>query len=361
MTADLSFRVALAGAHWLGPRGVEKLESTFGDLGLAWKASAAELKAAGLDDRAIKSISELRASTDPNREMSKIEKIGAWALSWRDPSYPASLRNIPAAPPILFGFGNLTPADELGVAIVGTRNMTTYGERATGDIVSDLVSAGVTVVSGLALGVDGAAHRAALAAGGRTIAVLGGALDELYPRQHTSLAKRIAESGAVLTEYPLGTKPTRTNFPQRNRVVSGLSRGVLVVEAGDRSGATITAGYALDQGKEVFAIPGPVYAPQSVGTNRLIQVGAAKLVTSAADILEELNLPLMGQLSLTSEVPTDPTEAEVVRLLRNGPQHIDDISNDLNLPVAEVSVALAMLELRGDIRQVGGMTYSLSR
>jgi DNA processing protein len=219
----------------------------------------------------------------------------------------------------------------------------------------------ITVVSGLAKGVDTMAHRAALEAGGRTIAVLGTGLDVVYPPENARLTEEIVQRGAIITDYPLGTQPEAGNFPPRNRLISGLSLGVLIVEAGDKSGALITCDYALEQGREVFAVPGNITSRMSAGTNRLIQQGA-KLVTRVEDIVEELNLGMVAeQLSMREVLPENDQEATLLRSLTAEPTHVDEIVRASGLPVSEVSATLTMMELKGLVRQVGGMNYVVAR
>jgi DNA processing protein len=219
----------------------------------------------------------------------------------------------------------------------------------------------VTVVSGLARGIDGEAHRAALEAGGRTIAVLGSGIDIVYPAEHRKLANAIVENGALVTEYPLGAPPESGNFPPRNRIISGMSLGVVVVEAGETSGALITADYALEQGREVFAVPGNVFRKKSRGTNMLIHEGA-KPVLSIEDILEELNLTMMAQqIEVQRAIPADETEAILLEHITSEPIHIDEIGSRSGLPISQVSSTLALMELKGMVRQVGGMNYVLAR
>ena len=246
--------------------------------------------------------------------------------------------------------------------MVGTRAATRYGRQMVEEIAGDLARSGITVVSGLARGIDSLAHRAALRAGGRTIAVLGSGIDIIYPHEHRDLAGKIVERGALITEYPLGTKPEAGNFPPRNRIISGLSLGTLVVEAGKRSGALITADYALEQGRGGFALPGSVNSRKSEGTNRLIQEGAAKLVMSVEDILEELNLTMVERhQEVRAAVPADEREARILEHVSSQPLHVDEIGQRANLPISEVTSTLAMMELKGMVRQVGGMNYVVAR
>ena len=222
----------------------------------------------------------------------------------------------------------------------------------------ELAAKGVTIVSGLARGIDAEAHRAALAGGGRTIAVLGSGLDVMYPREHAGLARQIAQQGAVMSDYPLGTKPDAVHFPARNRIVAGLSLGTIVIEAGDTSGALITARMAGEQGRDVFAIPGSIFSKQSLGVHRLIQDGA-KLVAGVQDILDELNLGLVAHQLEMPAAPAlaDPVEAALLAALTSEPVHIDEIARSAQLPVAQVSSTLTLMELKGLVRQVGALSY----
>jgi DNA processing protein len=269
------------------------------------------------------------------------------------------LLQIPDPPPVLYVRGRLTNEDEWAVAVVGTRRASAYGKTVTQRLVTDLAVNHVTIVSGLARGIDGEAHQVALDAGGRTIAVLGCGLDLIYPPEHRNLAREIVENGALVSEYPLGTRPEASNFPPRNRIISGLSLGVLVVEAGFKSGALITADFAADQGRDVFAVPGNLYARTNVGTNRLIQDGA-KLVMGAEDILEELNLMMVAQqVEVRAVVPETETEALLLQHLSLEPVHVDELALRVELPISDVTSNLALMELKGMVRQVGGMNYVL--
>jgi DNA processing protein len=244
---------------------------------------------------------------------------------------------------------------------VGTRRATVYGRQVTEEIVADLVQNKITIVSGLAKGIDTAAHNSALEAGGRTVAVFACGLDTVYPAENAGLARRIIQHGALISEYPLGTRPKPENFPRRNRIMSGLSLGVLVTEAGETSGAIITANIALEQNREVLAVPGSILSPSSKGTNHLIQEGA-KLVSDYTDILEELNLTAVAhQIEMKEIMPTTDTESLLLKHLSAEPAHIDEICRSAALPVSAVSSALAMMELKGLVKQVGTMNYVLAR
>jgi DNA processing protein len=346
----------------IGPARFKRLLAYFGDPAAAWHASTAELQSAGLDSGSTGSLLAAREKLDLDEELERVRAEGAHAITWEDERYPPRLLQIHDAPPVLYVKGEIEPRDEWAVAVVGTRSATRYGKQTVDEIAEDLARSGITVVSGLARGIDSLGHRAALRAGGRTIAVLGCGIDVVYPPEHRDLARSVVERGALVTEYPLGTKPEAGNFPARNRIISGLSLGTLVVEAGKRSGALITADYALEQGREVFAIPGDVHSRKSEGTNRLIQDGAAKLVISVQDILEELNLTLVERhQEVRMAVPEDEREASILKHISTEPVHVDEIGQRTNLPISEVTSTLAMMELKGMVRQVGGMNYVVAR
>jgi len=276
-----------------------------------------------------------------------------------DKKFPERVRRIHQPPPALFACGELKPEDENAVAIVGARKCTAYGRQVAYDLAHELAKRGITVVSGMALGIDGEAHKGALDAGGRTIAVLGSGVDEksIYPHTHISLAERISKNGAVLSEFPPGTPSYPSNFPQRNRIVSALSLGVVVVEAGEKSGSLITANFALEQGKEVFAVPGPIYSPASAGANLLIQQGA-KLIRHADDILEELNLPLSETRPQKIE-PENKEEKLIMDALANETLSIDDIIKITRLAPSVALTALTMLELKKAVKNIGQNVYTL--
>lgn len=337
------------------------MEKHFSTLENAWSAGATELKMAGLEDRSISAILTNRPNISLDAEMEKLERYRIKVLTWNDADYPKRLKEIYDLPPVLYVRGSLLPEDEWAVAVVGTRRTTIYGREAVESIVGDLAQNRITIVSGLAKGIDAIAHRAALDAGGRTVAVMGCGLDMVYPPEHVKLAREIIERGALVSDYPMGTQPRAENFPRRNRILSGLSLGVLVVEAGETSGALITASWALEQNREVFAVPGSILSPSSRGTNKLIQEGA-KLVMDFKDILEELNLSAVTQqLEFKEFVPATDVEAQLLKCLSTEPVHIDEVRRKCSMPVATVSSTLAIMELKGMVRQVGGMNYILSR
>ncbi len=346
----------------IGPVKVQALLGYFGDVEAAWHASESELIKLGIDQRAIGNLLQVRETIDLDQELAKVKSKNITLLTWNSPDYPSYLREIDGPPPLLYVVGSLEDIDRWAVAVVGTRRVTKYGRQVTQELVAGLVRNGVTVISGLARGVDAIAHRTALEHGGRTIAVLGSGPDNIYPSEHRDLARQIVRGrGAVVSDYGLGTEPESKNFPPRNRVISGLSLGVVVVEAGERSGALITARFAVEQGREVFAVPGNVNSLASRGTNRLIQQGA-KLVTKVDDVLEELNLSMVFEHSAVQQaLPETEEEAALFEYLTSEPVHVDKLSRNTGLPSQVVSGTLALLELKGIVRQVGGMNYVLVR
>lgn len=338
-----------------------QLENYFGNLENAWLADINDLKKAGLDRSAIDDISSSRSKICIDDEMEKLQRKHIVVFTYHDSGYPSRLKEIYDYPPVIYVRGTIESRDEWSIAVVGTRRASVYGRQVTEDIVTDLARNQITVVSGLARGIDAIAHRSALRAGGRTIAVFACGLDTIYPAENAELARNIISQGALISEYPPEAKPRAENFPRRNRILSGLSLGVLVVEAGETSGAIITANMALEQDREVFAIPGSILSPSSVGTNRLIQEGA-KLVTGCSDILEELNLTSIAhQIEMKEIIPPTETEALLIKQLSPEPVHIDDVCRSTGLSIAIVSSTLTMMELKGMVRQVGNMNYVLAR
>lgn len=354
---DRAWWIAVKQVPRMGPARFRALLDAFGSMQSAWIAPGAELRAV-LPDGLSTDFLNMRSRFDVEAHYERITKGGTRITCWTDDDYPRLLREVPAPPPVLYYRGQLVETDSVAVAIVGTRKVTAYGREMTHRIAYDLAQAGVTIVSGLALGVDGVAHRAAIEAGGRTLAVLGSGIDVIYPGTHRDLARRIEEQGAVITDYPPGTKPDRFNFPPRNRIISGLSRGVVVIEAPERSGALITVDFAAEQGRDAFAVPGPVHAPASAGCLRILREGAT-LVRSAEDILEDLHIrPLESVPTEQAVLPLSPEERRLLSVLTSQPQHIDDLAEALGQSVSDVSGELMMLELQGSVQSTGGGYYS---
>jgi DNA processing protein len=360
--ADRPYWLAFNRIPGIGRVRYQALLARFGTLGEAWRATRSELKEAGIGDAAVRLIADSRPDIDPDTEADALARAGVGTLIWTDPGYPERLKEIDDSPPVLYTRGNMAPADEWSVAVVGTRRPTPYGRQVAEELSHQIAANGVTVVSGLARGVDAIAHRAALAAGGRTLAVLACGLDMVYPPEHARLAREITENGALISEQPLGTQPRGDFFPRRNRILSGLSLGVLVVEGDVKSGALITANFALDQGREVFAVPGSIFSPQSRGPNQKIQRGEAKLVLKVDDVLEELNLKTAPQqMELKQLIPATDTEMDLLRHITKEPVHIDEVCRESGLPVATVSSVLAMMELKGLVKQLAPMSYVRAR
>ncbi len=355
---ELKYWVAFNRIRGIGRARFKKIEAHFESIADAWMADALELRAAGLDARSVNAIVRGRGKVFPDAELEMLYGSGVHALTWQDGGYPPRLKEIYDLPPVLYVRGELTGDDTRSVAVVGTRKPSAYGKRVAERMAYDIASAGVTIVSGLALGVDGIAHRCALEAGHRTIAVLGSGLDVMYPRAHARLAEQVAENGAVISEYPLGTRPNSRNFPRRNRIMAGITLGTLVIEAGAKSGALITARQALEENREVFAVPGSVFSPYSEGTNRLIRDSGAKLVTTYEDVLEELNLvAVTQQMEMAAMFDVDDTEAKLLRYVTFDPVHIDEVCRSSGMDAPDVGGALAMMELKGLVQQIGGMNY----
>ncbi|MBX3047843.1 MAG: DNA-processing protein DprA [Anaerolineales bacterium] len=354
---EKTYWLALNRISGIGAVRFRALLDAFGSAAAAWAASPSELKAAGLSPAAVERLLEARSAADLANLPAELEQHGLQALTWDEPGYPRKLRELEQAPPVLYVRGTLQPEDEWAVAIVGTRQVTAYGRQVAADLAAFLARNGLTVVSGLARGVDAVAHQAALEAGGRTLAVMAHGLERVYPPEHRKLAQEICGRGALLSDYAVGTPPDSANFPPRNRIISGLSLAVVVVEAGQRSGALITAGFAAEQGREVFAVPGNIHAPQSAGTNFLIQRGAHPLLRFE-ELLEVLNLEMMtAHQTAAAALPADPTEARLYTLLGKEPRHLNELGAQAGLPIEQVSATLALMELKGLVRQVGGMSY----
>lgn len=369
--------IALNMTPGVGPRAVSKLLERFGSAESVFAATRAELEQLRLRPEAIESIMARDLFERASLEVERVRSMGADILLLDDGVYPQLLREIFDPPITLYVKGEWsTCLDEPCVAIVGSRRSSTYGQNAAMMLARDLAARGVTIISGLARGIDAAAHRGALEAGGRTVAVMGTGLDQVYPRDHRKLGEEILErGGALLSEFPLETPPAPQNFPYRNRVISGLSLGVAVVEAAENSGSLITARLALEQGREVFAVPGNITSRNSFGTNYLIKGAGAKLVQQWQDIVAELPSEIAARLlppetkskgaqdELAKQlelVPNDlsATEQSVWRLLSaDSPLHIDALAEETRLSVPELTGALLALEMRELVRQLPGKCF----
>lgn len=354
--SERDFWLAFNHVKSIGAVRFRKLLKHFGSLSAAWRANPDQLLAAGLTAKSIEQLLTVRKKISVEKLEEDYSKRGIKAILWEDPSYPKLLAEIPQAPPVLYVLGELKTEDELAFAIVGTRNVTAYGKQVTRDTAEVLSKSGVCIVSGLARGVDAIAHQTAISCGGRTIAVLGSGVDVIYPPEHRKLAEKICLHGAVISDYAPGTKPEGINFPPRNRIISGLSRGVLVIEAGERSGALITAKFSADQGREVFAVPGSVLAAMSRGTNDLIAQGATPM-TNPKLLLDFLKIggnPSEKQAARS----IDPEQAKILHALGSETKHIDDLANKLDYTMEKLSAALIMMELEGLVSKTESMHYT---
>ena len=343
----------------IAPRKAAALLERFGNPRAVFQAKTRQLaEVRGLGEPVIAKIAESDASA-AETDLEKMAKVGARLVTLGDSEYPANLKQIYDPPIVLYVKGELKESDRFAVAIVGSREASEYGRVMTVRIASELCARGLVIVSGGARGIDTFAHRGALDAGGRTIAVLGCGVDVVYPGENKKLFEAIAAHGAVISEYPMGAKPEGWRFPGRNRIISGLSKGVLVCEGRADSGALITANFAAEQGRDVFALPGGVDTEKSKGPHKLIKEGA-KLVEEASDILEEFGISSEPNAKLELESPLDnldPQERALVELLDLRPKHVDVIIREISLPPSQVISLLTLLEMRGLIRRVPGNAY----
>lgn len=356
--------------HWLafsafegiGPKRFALLKNYFGSAQKAWQASRKELLEIGLGPKLTDGLLKFRQNFRPDSYFLRLREKKIKPVFADDENYPESLKKIDNAPFVLYAKGALAPADELSIAIVGTRLMTGYGGQVTESLVTELVAAGLTIVSGLARGVDTMAHRSTLKAGGRTIGVLACGLDRCYPPENDRLVAEIsAGHGAVVSEFPLGMQAVPGNFPARNRIIAGLSLGTVVIEGDKKSGALITARHAAEQGREVFAIPGPVTSRFSAGPAHLIKMGA-KLVWSVEDILEELKLAdRSSKLAARKVLPESPEEQTLLNLIADEAKHVDQIVRESGFDTAKVTSIMTMMEIKGKVRNLGGMKYIINK
>ena len=361
MTPDIKYWVGFNLVPGIGPAKLLAMLNRFGSAESCWQAQPKPMRDLGIDERSIDNLQTARKTIDLDREMEKIERANVGVLCWESADYPPILKSLTNAPPLLYIRGEFSAKDEIAVALVGTRRISTYGRLVTEQFTADLVRQGMTIVSGLAKGIDTVAHKTAIECGGRTIAVLGAGIDCIYPTENRGLVEAIIDGhGAVVSEYPLGTQPESKNFPPRNRIISGLSLGTVVIEAGEKSGALITARFAEEHGRRVMAVPGDITKAGSKGTNELIKSGAL-MVTSAQDVLEELEIGRNIEYRAAQLIlPESAEEAELLPLLSQEPIHLDELTRQSGLTTPLVSSTLTLLELKGVVRQVGGMNFILN-
>jgi len=348
----------------LGNTSFKLLLETFGSAGAVFNAGFSELvKVSGVREPIARKIVNRQFSSDPEKEMRQAEACNARIIRYADPAYPRQLREIHVPPMLLYVKGRDLPIRQTFVAIVGSRNATHYGLKAAENLGFGLARRGAGVVSGLAKGIDSAAHKGCLRARGYTIAVIGTGIDRVYPTPNKKLSEEIVEKGTIVSEFPMGSPPEPRNFPIRNRIISGLSRGVTVVEATRNSGSLITASLALEQGREVFAVPGSIDSFKSMGSHFLIKQGAA-LIENADDILECLGFSrrpvqqdCLFEDASDSEAELSEAERKIYRILGDYPMHIDEIVRQGKMDAGEVSSALMELELKGLARQLMGKLF----
>ena len=355
--SDLKFFLAFNAIPEIGSRTLVKLSKRFSSGQQAWTADRIQLLKAGLTEAAAGKIIAKRLEIEPDAEAEKVKKFGWKIITIADKDYPLLLKEINDPPFLLYVKGELSPAP--AIAVVGSRRATPYGRQAVREIIQGLAGAEVQIVSGLALGIDGLAHQAALDIGLLTTAVLPSGLDKIYPASHHHLAEEIiSHHGAVISEMAPGVPAINYNFPVRNRIIAGLSLGVVVIEAAESSGSLLTAKSALDYNREVLAVPGPIFSSVSAGCHGLIKMGA-KLVTSAQDILEEINLETKtSQVQMKQILPDTKEEALVLKNISTEPVHVDQLSHLCHLPISQLNATLVMMEMKGKLRNLGGNLYA---
>lgn len=359
---EKKFWVALNACYEIGPARLRRLYSFFPSMRDAWEASDNEWRKAGLEEKVIIALRETVSKVNPDEEMDRLltEKISVLII--KEKEFPQSLKNIDRPPAIIYLKGKIKKIDKIALSVVGTRRMSLYGRQVTEKIVGDLARSGMTIISGLARGVDTIAHESALEVGGRTIAVVGSGLDEqsLYPFDNLNLARKIATCGAIISEYHPKTPALPQHFPARNRLISALSLGVLVTECPIKSGALLTARAGLEQGKEIFAIPGDIRNENCEGTNNLIKMGA-KAITCAAEVLEEFGFSKAIEEKIKKVIPETKEEARILDFMSIQPIEFDQLVKKTDLDSATLSSVLTMMEIQGKVRNVGMNQYVLKK
>jgi len=356
--SELKYLIGLARNYDFGAIRIARMRNYFSDLEKAFKASISELEKAGIEKKVANKFVGQRDKIDPENELELMELHKIKAVPFGDPEYPELLATIYDPPAVLFVRGTLPQPQANYFSVVGTRKLTRYGEQAAFDLVYPIAQTGLVITSGLALGIDATAHKATLDAGGTTVAILASGLDEecVGPKTNIPLAREILErGGAWISEFPVGTISVKQNFPFRNRIISGIAQGTLVIEAAERSGSLITARSALEQAREVFAVPGPITSPMSAGPNNLIKMGA-HVVTEANDVLGVLGLTQSVSETPAPE-PENETEAILIKQLTKQPIHVDELIRNTALEPSLVTSTLTLMEMKGMVRHTGGMHY----
>lgn len=357
MDSDLPYLLVLHSVEGLGPARIKKLFDYFGSFENIWNAKIPELSQFKFPEKLISNFKTAKSSVDPSGYFETLNKKGIKVITIFDDNYPIDLREIHGAPMIIYYKGIIDESVlEKCFGVVGTRKPTGYGRIVTEKLTRELVESGLTIVSGLARGVDTIAHTVTIESGGKTLAVLGGGLDQIFPSENIRLAEKIYKGfGAILTEFPPSYPHLAGNFPARNRIIAGLSKGVLVTEAAEDSGSLITARLAIEQGREVFAVPGPITSSMSEGTSVLLKDGA-KLVSSVKDILEELGMK-SGPVIKIADLNLSPEEKEILELIKNESRHVDEIARELKKKISDVSSILLKLEIVGVVKNLGAGNY----
>lgn len=351
---DLPYWLAFARCLKLGPTRFAQLRRAFPTMEKAWQASVSELNKAGLEPALVTALIEHRQTLDVQASQEEIQALGWQVITIADGSYPKLLKQLYDPPAVLFVVGDLNILNTLCLAVVGSRQASSYGLTATQKIVAPIAQAGITIVSGLAYGIDTAAHQATIEAKGKTVAVMACGLDQIYPTANRQLAQNIIKAGGLwLSEFPPHTAPLKQNFPFRNRIIAGLTQGTIVIEAAKNSGALLTAKHALEANREVFAMPGNVSSPTSIGSNELLKQGA-HLVTSSEDVLS-----VFGITTKTVEAlpPVDARLQALLEQLPYEPIHLDDLIRQLNLSTSSLTADLTLLEIKGYVKDAGGQMY----
>lgn len=359
MENEAKYYNAFALIGGIGPVRFKKLQAYFKKISAAWSASKKEFLQSGIEEKTVNRIMLNRTKISPDAEWEKLQKDKISAVLTADPLYPKLLAQIYDPPPILYYRGNLTNNLDSPLGVVGSRKTSSYGRQAATDIVGKLAKAGLTIVSGMAAGIDTISHEAAIANNGKTIAVLGSGLDSPNLLSKKYLAEKIISRGAIVSEFPYGVHAQKYHFPLRNRIIAGLSKGVLIVEAAERSGSLITAKYAVSENREIFAIPGAIYWPNSAGTNNLIKSGA-KAITKHEEVLEELGLSNNLESADKEKISQYSTEEKTIRdLLDSEPLYIDNIAKKARMETSRTASILMMMEMKGMVKNLGSGNYAI--
>ncbi len=354
---EREYLICLSSFFPFGPARLSLLLSYFGSAKDVWNASSLSLLSVGLKDKLVFEFDSYRKNFSASEYLKKLDKLKIKVFTKSDNGYPKNLLEIESAPLVLYVLGEVLEDDENAIAVIGSRKMTSYGREVAALFSSEFANVGVTVISGLARGIDTVAHKSALETGGRTIAVLGSGIDIIYPPENRDLALEITKNGALISEFPLGYPALRPNFAFRNRIISGLSKAVLVVEGERKSGTLLTASHAAEQGRIVFAVPGQITSPMTAACEFLIKNGA-RAAFSPADVLEELDLQFrVNKKEMSKVFPEDDLEIKIIETLSREDLHVDEVARLLGLEVSLISAKLSFMEIKGLVKNLGGGKY----